>query len=219
VAKLVVFGAGDIARLAHFYFATDSEHEVVAFAVDPEFRSADVFMGLPLISMAEVVQRYPPSSHKMFVAVSYRNMNRVRAAKYAEAKSLGYELVSYVSSRCTFLATQAPGDNCFILEDNTIQPFATIGNDVTLWSGNHVGHDVVLGDHCFISSHVVISGHVQIGRNCFIGVNATLRDSVRIADYTLVGAGALIMKNTTERSVYLGARAERFAKTSDDVEL
>jgi sugar O-acyltransferase (sialic acid O-acetyltransferase NeuD family) len=219
VAKLVVFGAGDIARLAHFYFATDSEHEVVAFAVDPEFRSADVFMGLPLISMGDVVRQYPPSHHKMFVAVSYRNMNRVRAAKYAEAKSLGYELVSYISSRCTFLATRAPGDNCFILEDNTIQPFVSIGNDVTLWSGNHVGHDAVIGDHCFISSHVVISGHVQIGQNCFIGVNATLRDSVRVADYTLVGAGALIMKNTTERSVYLGARAERFAKTSDDVEL
>jgi len=219
VAKLVVFGAGDIARLAHFYFATDSEHEVVAFAVDPEFRSADVFMDLPLISMGDVVRRYPPSSHKMFVAVSYRKMNRVRAAKYAEAKSLGYELVSYISSRCTFLATRAPGDNCFILEDNTIQPFVTIGNDVTLWSGNHVGHDAVIGDHCFISSHVVISGHVQIGRNCFIGVNATLRDSVRIADYTLIGAGALIMKNTTERSVYLGTRAERFAKSSDDVEL
>jgi sugar O-acyltransferase (sialic acid O-acetyltransferase NeuD family) len=219
VAKLVVFGAGDIARLARFYFATDSEHDVVAFAVDPEFRTAESFMDLPLVSMGDVVQRYPPSSHKMFIAVSYRNMNRVRAAKYAEAKSLGYELVSYVSSRCTFLAAQAPGDNCFILEDNTIQPFVTIGNDVTLWSGNHVGHDVVINDHSFISSHVVISGHAEIGRNCFIGVNATIRNSVHVADYTLVGAGALIMKNTTERSVYLGTRAERFAKSSDDVEL
>src|SRR5262245_1854635 len=178
--------------MAHFYFGTDSEHEVVAFAVDPEFRTTESFMDLPLVSIGDVVRQYPPSHYKMFVALSYRNMNRVRAAKYVEAKSLGYELVSYVSSRCTYLATQAPGDNCFILEDNTVQPFSTIGNDVTLWSGNHVGHDVAVGDHCFISSHVVISGHVQIGRNCFIGVNATLRDSVRIADYTLVGAGALI---------------------------
>ena len=78
-------------------------------------------------------------------------------------KSLGYELVSYVSSRCSFLSQYPPGDNCFILEDNTVQPFVRIGSNVTLWSGNHIGHDSVIGDHCFISSHVVVSGHVSIG--------------------------------------------------------
>jgi sugar O-acyltransferase (sialic acid O-acetyltransferase NeuD family) len=146
-------------------------------------------------------------------------MNRVRASKYAHMKHLGYRLVSYVSTRCSFLTRHPPGDNCFILEDNTIQPFVTIGRNVTLWSGNHIGHDSVIGDHCFISSHVVVSGHVRIGEGCFVGVNATLRDSITVGDYTLIGAGATIMKNTPPRSVYLGHRAERFSKTSDDMEL
>jgi sugar O-acyltransferase (sialic acid O-acetyltransferase NeuD family) len=219
VAQLVVFGASDIARLAHFYFSTDSEHQVVAFTADPGFCTAESFLDLPLVPSDHVATRYPPSSHKMFVAISYAKMNRVRAAKYAQMKALGYELVSYVSSRCSFLAQQPCGDNCFILEDNTVQPFVRIGNDVTLWSGNHIGHDSVIEDHCFISSHVVVSGHVKIERGCFIGVNATLRNAITIAEYTLVGAGAIVMKDTTPRSVYLGARAEQFLKTSDDVDL
>jgi sugar O-acyltransferase (sialic acid O-acetyltransferase NeuD family) len=219
VAKLVLFGAGDIARLAHFYFSTDSDHEVVAFVVDAEHRRGESFLDLPLIATDELTGRFPPAAYDMFVAISYRDMNRVRASKYAHMKELGYRLVSYVSTRCSFLTRHPPGDNCFILEDNTIQPFVTIGRNVTLWSGNHIGHDAVIGDHCFISSHVVVSGHVRIGEGCFVGVNATLRDSITVGDYTLIGAGATIMKNTRPRSVYLGPRAERFSKTSDDMEL
>lgn len=219
MAKLIVFGAGDVARLAHHYFSTDSEHEVVAFTVDAAFLTGDEFQGLPLVAAEEIVDRYPPASVRMFVALSYARMNRVRAEKYAEVKARGYELVSYVSSRCSYLSQRPPGDNCFILEDNTVQPFVTIGSNVTLWSGNHIGHDSTIGDHCFISSHVVVSGHVDVGRSCFIGVNATLRNSIAIGERTLIGAGAVIMKDTAPGSVYPGARSERISKSSDQLDL
>ena len=219
MAKLVLFGAGDIARLAHFYLSTDSEHEVVAFAVDPAYRNGESFLDLPLVPVDQVTRLYPPAAYKMFVAMSYGKMNRVRAAKYVQAKELGYELVTYISSRCSFLTSHQPGDNCFILEDNTVQPFVRIGNNVTLWSGSHVGHDSAIGDHCFIGPRVAVPGHVRIEQGCFIGVNATLRNSITIAEFTLIGAGALVTKNTEPRSVYVGARSERSSKTSDEVDL
>ena len=216
MASLVIFGAGDIARLAHHYFTTDSPHQVVAFTVDRDYKTDETFLGLPLCAADEVVARYPPGEFRMFVALSYSRMNRVRAAKYTEMKGAGYSLESYVSSRCTYLA-EPPGDNCFILEDNTVQPFVTIGNDVTLWSGNHIGHDSVIEDHCFISSHVVVSGHVRVGAYSFIGVNATLRNSITIAPETLIGAGAIVMKSTRPKQVYIPERSKLFAKTSDEV--
>jgi sugar O-acyltransferase (sialic acid O-acetyltransferase NeuD family) len=219
VAKLVIFGAGDIARLAHFYFSTDSEHEVVAFTADPAFRSDESFLELPFVAFEDVARLFPRSRHQMFVALSYAKMNRVRAEKYDQARSLGYTLASYVSSRCSFLTQYPIGGNCFILEDNTVQPFVRIGNNVTLWSGNHIGHDSTIGDHCFISSHVVVSGHVHIEASCFIGVNATLRNSIRIGEQSLIGAGALIMKDTKPHSVYLGSRAALYGKPSEDIEL
>lgn len=219
MARLVIFGAGDIARLAHYYFATDSSHEVAGFVVDAAFRTADTFLGLPLSDAEDAVARYPPDAYSMFVALSYAKMNRLRAAKYAAMKAAGYHLESYVSSRCSYLAQTPPGDNCFILEDNTVQPFVTIGNDVTLWSGNHIGHDAVIEDHCFITSHVVVSGYVRVGARSFLGVNATLRNSITLGEQTLVGAGAIIMKDTAPKSVYLPERAKVFQKTSDEIEL
>jgi sugar O-acyltransferase (sialic acid O-acetyltransferase NeuD family) len=219
VANIVIFGAGDIARLAHFYFSTDSDHTVVAFTVDRAYLSSDTFLDLPAVAFDQVAAKYPPSDYKMFVALSYARMNQVRAAKYGAAKALGYELVSYLSSRCSFLSQYRHGDNCFILEDNTVQPFVRIGSDVTLWSGNHIGHDSSIGDHCFISSHVVVSGHVEIGSHCFVGVNATVRNNIRIAEHTLVGAGAIVMKDTTPRSVFVAERTKRLSRTSDLVDL
>ena len=219
MARLVIFGAGDIARLAHHYFKNDSPHEVAGFVVDRAFRSGDEFLGLPFADAEDVTQRFPPGEYAMFVAISYVHMNAVRAEKYATMKAAGYQLLSYVSSRCSYLSATPPGDNCFILEDNTIQPFVTIGNNVTLWSGNHIGHDSTIEDHCFITSHVVVSGHVRVGTRSFIGVNATLRNSITIAPQTLIGAGAIIMKNTKERGVYMPERAKLFSKSSDEIEL
>ena len=219
MAKVVIFGAGDIARLAHFYFTRDSPHQVVGFTVDAAYRKTELLAGLPVCDAEEVAARFPPGEYAMFVALSYARINRLRTEKCAAMRAAGYPLVSYVSSRCTYLSESAPGDNCFILEDNTIQPFVTIGRNVTLWSGNHIGHDSVIEDNCFITSHVVVSGHVRVGAGSFIGVNATIRNSIAIAPETLIGAGAVIMKDTKANGVYMPERAKLFPKASDEIDL
>jgi sugar O-acyltransferase (sialic acid O-acetyltransferase NeuD family) len=219
MANLVIFGAGDIARLAHHYFTHDSPHQVSAFVVDRQFRHGQEFLGLPLVDWEGAPALYPPADFMLFVALSYARMNGVRADKYLTAKAAGYRLATYVSSRCSYLSQTPPGENCFILEDNTVQPFVTIGNNVTLWSGNHIGHDSAIEDHCFIASHVVVSGHVRVGARSFIGVNATIRNSVAIAEESLIGAGALIMADTRPKGVYVAERTKQFQKSSDQIEL
>lgn len=217
--KLVIFGTAGISKLAHFYFQKDSDYEVVAFCVDAEYRDADRFCDLPVVDFDNVAELYAPSSHDMFIAVSYAKMNQVRADKYFAAKEKGYKLASYVSSHCTYLSEDAPGENCFILEDNTIQPFVKIGNNVTLWSGNHIGHDAVIGDHSFVSSHVVISGNVVVGESCFLGVNSTFHNDIKIGDKSLISAGALVKRDTKEKEVYLAEAAKLFPKTSDRLKI
>jgi sugar O-acyltransferase (sialic acid O-acetyltransferase NeuD family) len=217
--RLVIFGTGSQAELAHFYFRRDTDHDVAAFTVHQSHMKGGEFRGLPVVPFERVEADFPPGAFDMFVAVGYARVNRVRAAIYAEAKVKGYRLPSYVSPRCTFLAESPVGDNCFILEDNTIQPFVTIGNDVVMWSGNHIGHHSTIGDHCFVSSHVVVSGQVRVGPYCFLGVNATIRDSITIGEACVIGAGALIMRSTKDKEVYLGERSKPFPRTSDQIDL
>jgi sugar O-acyltransferase (sialic acid O-acetyltransferase NeuD family) len=217
--KAILFGTGDIAQLANYYFGIDSDVEVVAFTVDGAFITADTFEGKPLVAFEEVEKKYPPATHKMFIALSYSRMNKLRENKYHAAKAKGYELISYISSRCSYMSQFPPGDNCFIFEDNTIQPFVRIGNNVTLWSGNHIGHHSVIEDHNFISSHVVVSGHCVIQSHCFLGVNSTIGHKVTVARETLLGAGAVVSKDTVEKGVYVPAKSVLLDKTSDQFNL
>lgn len=209
MTKLVIFGTGDIAELAHYYYTKDTAHEVVGFTVDAAYMSTERFCGCPVVAFEEVAAAFPADSHQLFVALSYAKLNAIRREKYNAAKLLGYTLASYVSSRACVLNDGRIGDNCFILEDNTIQPFARIGNNVTLWSGNHIGHHSSIGDHVMITSHVVISGGCTIEPHCFFGVNSTIRDETTIGRETLVGAGVTILADTEPYSVFKhpGAKA------------
>jgi sugar O-acyltransferase (sialic acid O-acetyltransferase NeuD family) len=207
--KLVIFGSGDISQLAHFYFSTDSDYEIVAFTADASYIQESTFCGLPVVAFENVAKQYPPRAHDFFVALSYSKLNAVRKEKYLAAKRLGYRLANFISSRATVLNEGRIGENCFIFEDNTIQPFVTIGNNVTLWSGNHIGHHSLIKDHTFIASHVVVSGGVEIGEQCFIGVNATLRDHIKVGDRCVIGAGALLLADAEQEGVYIGTATER----------
>lgn len=216
--KVVIFGIGDAAILAHSYFSHDTDHEVVAFTVDAMYARTPRFLDLPVVEFEKVSKFYPPSEYEMFIAVGYSHMNQVRAAKFFQAKDMGYNLATYVSSRCTFLSGIAVGQNCFILENTIIQPFVQIGNNVTLWSGSHIGHHTVIEDHCFFAPRTAIAGRVHIGQYSFIGINATVRNGLTIGSSSLVGAGSIIMEDTASDSVYIPNRTKPSGKRSADIE-
>ncbi len=207
--QLIIFGLGEIAQLAHYYFTHDSEYEIVAFTVDSFYINTKMFCGLPVVAFEKVHELYNPNDYSFFIALSYSKLNEIRKSKYLQVKSLGYKLASYISSKASIYNDGLIGENCFIFEDNTIQPFVKIGNNITLWSGNHIGHHSIIKDHCFIASHVVISGGVEIQEQCFIGVNATLRDHIIIGKKCIIGAGTLILSNTDPEGLYIGSATKR----------
>lgn len=202
MANVIIFGMSQWAELAAFYLRHDSPHEVAGFTLDAAYLTDSTFHGLPVVAFETVERRFPPDAYEMFIPISFKKMNHARAEKYAEAKAKGYRLISYVSSKATLWPDFACGENCFIFEDNTIQPFVRMGNNIVLWSGNHIGHHTVIHDHVMITSHVVISGCCTIEPYCFFGVNATVRDETIVAHDTLVGAGALILKDTKPFELY-----------------
>jgi sugar O-acyltransferase (sialic acid O-acetyltransferase NeuD family) len=218
MSRIVIFGVHENASLAHFYLTHDTEHDVVAFTVDGEHMEETSFEGLPVVEFESVEASYDPQDVRFFAPLSATSMNRIRESIYRRAKEKGYGLISYVSSKATVFPGAQIGDNCFVLEDNTIQPFTSIGNNVVLWSGNHIGHHGEIKDHVFFTSHVVLSGRCTVEPYCFFGVNATIRDGLRIAEGTLVGMGASVMKDTEPWGVYTGNPARIGPKPSHELD-
>lgn len=205
--SIVLVGAGETAEMAFEYFTRDSGRTVAGFAVEEAYLRDTRLMDRPVVPFERIEQIYPPSEFDAFVAVSYAKLNRVRARLYAQVRAKGYRLASYVSSRAFVWPGVFIGDNCFIMEHNVLQYRVSVGNDVVMWSGNHVGHRAKIGDHCFVSSHVVISGYCEVGEYCFLGVNSALADRVKVAANCVIGMGAIVQQDTAEGEVYPGARS------------
>lgn len=210
MSKIVIFGEGKIAEVVYFHLKNDSPHEIVAFTVDKEYYSKKMLFNLPIVPFEEVEKIYPPNDYKMIIAVGYQSLNQLRATKYYEAKEKGYELISYICSTANNFGDIEIGDNCLILDNATLNPMSKVGNNVFIWSGNHIGHHSTVGDHCYLSGHVIIGGHTTIGPYCFIGINATIGHEVTIGEKNLIGAGTLITKNTTSNSVYITQDTQKF---------
>jgi sugar O-acyltransferase (sialic acid O-acetyltransferase NeuD family) len=206
-APIVVVGDGEFAEIACEYFTHDSPYEVAAFAVERAFRRRDELFGRPVVDFEDVEARFPPERFGVFVAVTFTQLNRVRARLFEAAKAKGYRPVSYVSSRAFVWHNVTLGANCFVFEQNVLQHHVRVGDDVILWSGNHVGHRSVIRDHCFISSHAVVSGYCDVGESSFLGVNCTLANNVTVGRDCVIGAGAVIVRNTEPGKVYKGERA------------
>lgn len=200
--RVVIFGAGDFARVAARYLAIDSRHEIVAFSVhESSMPRTATLQGLPVVPFETLEDSQPSDSCAIFVAVGSSRLNRARAEIVAECGARGYALISYVNSRATCWGRPQIGANCFVFENTVIQPFVTIGDNVILCSGTHIGHDVTIGRHVFVGAHAVISGNCTIGDYSLVGANSTIRDGVTIAPRSVIRTGAVIVRDTQEGDV------------------
>jgi sugar O-acyltransferase (sialic acid O-acetyltransferase NeuD family) len=216
MARVVIFGCGRGADVAARYIANDSEHQVVAFAVDREYLDSPTFRGLPVVDFARIHEEFPPDQCSMFVPMGYQDMNRLRATKYSQVKAKGYRCISYVSSKIATHDQLSVGENCFILENQTIDFDVTIGNNVVVWSGCLISDLVKIGDHVWLSSHSVVASEVVIGNNAFLGLNCSILNTVRIASGSYIGAAAVITKDTEPNSVHVVEGTKAMGISSDD---
>lgn len=193
---LLIVGDSSFAEIAHLYFKRDTDYEPVAFVVEDAYRNKEHLAGLPVIPMSEVEQRFPAAETSFYTAIVYTQLNRLRARLCADMKARGYAPASYISDKAYIDSSATLGEHVFIFEDNTVQPFVTLGDNVVLWSGNHIGHHTTIARDVFISSHVVVSGHCRVGSGSFLGVNSSLGNNVELGEDNWLMPGVNILKST-----------------------
>jgi sugar O-acyltransferase (sialic acid O-acetyltransferase NeuD family) len=215
---LLIFGTGNNAECAHYYLTHDvaykNKYEVVGFITENKDANMSNFCGLDVHELDGIETLFDPSLIKVIAPISGRNMNKYRERIFNTLLEKRFEFINYISSKANVF-TEKIGRNCFILEDNTIQPFVEIGDNCMIWSGNHIGHHSKLGNHIFMTSHIVISGLCQIGDYCYIGVNVSIRDSTILAPNTVIGMHSGVTKNTESYKIYTGCPAKIFKECDD----
>ncbi|MCA9120370.1 MAG: acetyltransferase [Planctomycetaceae bacterium] len=211
---LIIVGDSAFAEIAYEYFRYDSEFHPTAFAVEAEYRKRDRLFDLPVVDVESLASEYPADEHYFFAAIVYGKLNRTRTRLYLEMKQRGYRPASYISTKAFIWRNVKLGEHCFIFENNVVQPFTTIGDNVILWSGNHIGHHCTIDSHCFISSHVVISGYCKVKSSSFFGVNATIANNLTIGRDVWLSPGACVTKDIPDGTLLKGSKAAPASPTT-----
>ena len=92
--KLIIYGAGKIARTIYEYIKED--YTVVCFAVDKEYGAAKALNGIPIVHFENIENCFDISTHLMLIAVGYLDMNEFREKKYKEGKAKGYKFINFI---------------------------------------------------------------------------------------------------------------------------
>jgi len=203
MSKLIIIGTGPFAEIAKIYFEEYTNFIVEGFACHLEYKKSDEVFDCPLYDVNKLKYLFDPNEFHIFVAIGMREMNKVRQKIYEDLRKQKFQFATFIHPDVKIWKSNNIGQNVFIFEKNTIQPFVTISDNTILWSGNHIGHHSKIGSHCFLTSHVVVSGLCSVGDNVFIGVNAALHDNITVGNNCFIGPGSIVSRSTKDCEAYI----------------
>ncbi|HRP90514.1 MAG TPA: DapH/DapD/GlmU-related protein [Edaphocola sp.] len=94
------------------------------------------------------------------------------------------------------------GANTIVVR-GSINEHTTIGENCLLAPSCRLGHGTKIGNYVHFANNVVTGGNTHIGDNSFIGSAVVFRPKVKLHENTVVGAGAVVVKNTTSKNKLL----------------
>lgn len=203
MSKIVVFGVGKIAEVISYYIEHETDFTIDAYTCDDAFIESDKFFDKPLIPFSKIEKEYKPESYKMFVAIGYQDLNKLREVKCKEAIEKGYELISVISNRANLPENTKYGYNCFVMSPAIIHPFVEIGNNVFIWSGAMIGHHTKIEDNVWVTSSANLGGNTCIGKNTFIAINASIAHNIKIGESCFIGASVLVNSDLQNKALVI----------------
>lgn len=215
--KVIIYGTGRHAELVAWEMKKYHLNEVVAFTVKEEHLTKEEVNGLPVVPYEKITEIYSSDTYKMFIAVGPQLVNRAREELYLDAKAKGYSFANCVCPSPNFPEDIVIGENVYIDAFSWFSGFIEIGNNVTIIA-SMIGHHCKIGDNCFISAST-LAGNVTLEKNVFVGLSSTLGPNITLGEYTVLGMGCTVSKNTEPASVYLNQATQKQRFDSSKIKL
>ena len=100
------------------------------------------------------------------------------------------------------------GEGSMVCAGNIITVNIEIGRHVIVNLNCTIGHDAVIGDYSTILPSVNVSGFVKTGECVNIGTGSAIIQGVSIGENTVIGAGAVVVKDLPANCTAVGVPAK-----------
>jgi sugar O-acyltransferase (sialic acid O-acetyltransferase NeuD family) len=109
--------------------------------------------------------------------------------------------------------TARVGRGCLVYPHVFVGAGAVIGDRCLILSGCVINHDAILADRVILTAGVKLAGYVHVETGCELGQGCTVRQRIRIGAGSLVGMGAVVIRDVEPNSVVVGNPA-RFLRAN-----
>ena len=207
-APLVIFGAGGLGREVLLLVLQFNEMQptwnILGFYDDQPPSGATV-AGLPYLGTSADLNA---TTGPLAVAVAVGNP-AARAAVVARLTSAQLSFPALVHPQVALAAQQriGVGAGCIIQQGCVLTCDIQLGRFVLLNLGCTVGHDAELADFCSLMPHANVSGAAQLETGVYLGTSATIIQGVRVGANTIVGAGAVVVRDLPANTTAVGVPA------------
>lgn len=204
--NVVIFGTSNFSIMLKSYIEQFSDDKVAAFTVHKKYIETDAIESLPVIAFEDIEKFYSPCDYYILPAMGYTKMNSIRKKIVSQFSLKGYNFYSFIHPSAQLYCDEIGVGN-IIFEGVIAEKFSKIGNFNVIFSHVSISHHCKIGNYIHFAPAVAMGGNTIVHDNCFLGINSTIRDNIILADFTLVGSGTYISKNTDYGSVIVSPRS------------
>lgn len=200
-----MIGAGGHGRVVRELVELQSGLTPVAFYDGERAKWGQIIDGTPVVGSVDELRTSKRPVDALVVAIGLDN--RRRAKLFEEMTELGYEMVTVIHPHSAVSPATVTGRGFVGMAGIIVNPGTEIGDDVCVNTGASVDHDCQLGNHCSVFPNASVAGGVRIGRFACICQNASVNQYLSIGAGTIVGAGAVVLKDLPDDVVAVGVPA------------
>lgn len=213
----IIFGDSPFAERLAKYILFEKESKLLCFTQEDDFCSRKSILELPVIPLSEL-RNTMDCKFEILVAMGYSQMNNLRERMYNILMEAGFVIGSWISSNAMVYSNKI-GEGTIILPNTMIGPECEIGKCNFFESSVVLSHDNKIGDFNFFSTNAVLGGCAIVQNHCFLGLNCTIKSSIEILDYSLIGSAANVLNDTEFYSVMVGNPARKTERKSTEIKI
>ena len=209
MTDLVVYGTGGFAREVHQVVEdlnTDGETwNVLGFLDDDASQEGATIHGLPVLGGRSWL-----AARAVAVALGIGG-SAARWRLVADLSTLNGDIrfptlvhpLAWIGNRIEL------GEGSIVCAGSLLTTDLKIGSHVILNLDCTVGHDSYLEDFATYAPSVNISGAVTVGEGCDVGTGASIIQGISIGSWTVIGAGAVVVRDLPSNVTAVGTPANR----------
>lgn len=213
--KCIIVGAGTYGQVYAKYLS--EEYDILGYVDDDEDiinQEIEGYKVLGTVGLLFEPQGFDLESTCVFVPIGN---NLTRNQLLNRISSFGYETPSFIHKTVILDSTVEINDPVYILPGTNIMPFTKIARNVMISMGVNIAHHVIIAEGCFFSQGSNVGASIVIEDLAYMGIASTLMTGVkRIGENSLVGAGAVVIKDVPAHVVVAGVPA-KIIKTKNSV--